>query len=226
MKTDEIKLISVEAEGMGRYYQSPTNGKWYPSVTTVVNHEDAEKWKRWREDPENAKKSQLAINRGNKLHSLVEEYLTKGTTPTEIGDRWYFDPILPLLENIGKIDAIETGLWSDVLMLAGRTDCIGEYCGEPAIIDFKTASKEKKRSWITNYFHQAAAYSYMWEERTNKRVERLVVLIVNDEGTVQEFVEHRNDFREGLANVIRSYWAKNNFKKVQEIASGMVQKIV
>ena len=66
----------------------------------------------------------------------------------------------------------------------------------------------------------------MWEERTNKRVERLVVLIVNDEGTVQEFVEHRNDFREGLANVIRSYWAKNNFKKVQEIASGMVQKIV
>lgn len=224
MNTNETKLVSVEAEGLGRYYKSPTNGKWYPSVTTVVNHEDADKWKKWREDPENAKKSQMAINRGNKLHGLVEEYLTNRVVPTEIGDRWHFDPILPLLENIGEIYAIENGLWSDALMLAGRTDCIGEYCGEPAIIDFKTASKEKKRSWITNYFHQAAAYSYMWEERTGKRIERLVVLIATDEGTAQEFVEHRNDFREGLANVIRSYWAKNNFKKVQEIANEMAQK--
>jgi len=227
MNTNDAKqLVSVEADGVGRYYQSPTNGKWSPSVTTVVNHEDAAKWKKWRENPENDKKSRMAMNRGNKLHTLVEEYLRNNIVPKEIGDRVHFDPILPLLENIGEIYAIENGLWSDNLMLAGRTDCIGEYCGEPAIIDFKTASKDKKRSWITNYFHQASAYSYMWEERTGARIERLVVLITTDEGTAQEFVEHRRDFKEGLANVIRSYWAKNNFKRVQEIANELAQKTV
>lgn len=225
MNTNEVKLVSVEGAGAGRYYQSPTNGKWYPSVTTVVNHEDAEKWRKWREDPDNAKKSQMAIDRGNKLHSVVEEYLTNGTVPTAIDERWHFDPMRPLLANIGKIYAIETPLWSDNLMLAGRTDCIGEYCGEPAIIDFKTASKEKRREWIKNYFHQAAAYSYMWEERTGQRIDRLVVLITTDEGTAQEFVESRADYKEGLAEVIRSYWVKNNFKQVQEIANGLAQKV-
>lgn len=224
MKIDEVKLVSVEADGKGRYYKSPTNGKWYPSVTTVVNHEDAAKWKKWREDPENAKKSQMAIDRGNRLHSVVETYLTDKTVPTAIDERWHFDPLLPLLHNIGEIYAIETPLWSDKLMLAGRTDCIGEYCGEPAIIDFKTASKEKRREWIGNYFRQAAAYSFMWEERTGQRIKRLVILITNDEGTAQEFVEDRDDHAEALADVIRSYWDKNNFKQVQEVANGLAEK--
>lgn len=226
MSIDEVKLVSVEADGKGRYYQSPTSGKWYPSVTTVVNHEDAEKWAKWRQNPENLKVSQAAIQRGNKLHTLVENYLTKGTVPTDISERWHFDPMYPLLQNIGEIYAIEKPLWSDTLMLAGRTDCIGEYCGEPAIIDFKTASKEKKRSWIKNYFHQAAAYSYMWEERTGQRIKRLVVLIATDEGTSQEFVEDREDHKEGLAMVINSYWKKHGFKNIQEIANELAQKTV
>lgn len=224
MNTNEVKLVSVEGEGAGRYYQSPTSGKWYPSVTTVVNHEDAEKWKKWREDPENAKASQMAINRGNKLHSLVEDYLKKGTVPTDISERWHFDPLFPLLQNIGEIYAIETPMWSDNLRLAGRTDCIGEYMGEPSIIDFKTASKEKRRAWIKNYFHQATAYSYMWEERTGQRIEKLVVLIATDEGTSQEFIEDRGDYKESLGSVIKSYWSKYNFKQIQEIANGMAQK--
>jgi|LauGreDrversion4_2_1035121.scaffolds.fasta_scaffold00039_17 genome maintenance exonuclease 1 len=225
MKTNEdVKLLSVEAENKGRFYQSPTSGKWYPSVTTVVNHEDAEKWAKWRENPENLKISQAAIQRGNRLHALVEDYLKEGTIPTDVSERWHFDPMLPLLQNIGKIYAIEKPLWSDHLMLAGRTDCIGEYLGEPAIIDFKTSSKEKKKSWIKNYFRQAAAYSYMWEERTGQRINRLVVLITTDEGTSQEFVEEREDHKEGLASVINSYWKKNGFKTIQEIANELAQK--
>ena len=64
----------------------------------------------------------------------------------------------------------------------------------------------------------------MWEERTGQRITDLVVLIVSDDGSSQEFVEHRNDYREGLANVIRSYWEKYNFKQVQEIANELAQK--
>jgi hypothetical protein len=222
---EETRLVSVEADGIGRYYQSPTNGKWFPSVTTVVNHRDAEKWKQWREDPANQKTSEAAIQRGNALHLLAEEYLTKGTIPTTPEDRKYFDPLFPLLKNINEIYAIERPLWSDNLMIAGRTDCIGEYLGEPAIIDFKTASKEKRKSWITNYFHQAAAYSYMWEERTGQRINNLVVLITTSQGTSQEFVESREDHKEGLGEVIRAYWSKYKFKQIQEIANELAKKI-
>jgi hypothetical protein len=221
----DVVMVSVEAEGKGRFYQSPTNGKWYPSVTTVVNHEDAQKWEKWRQNPENLKHSQKAIKRGNVLHALVEDYLKTGKTPSELSERLHFDSMLPLLKNIGEIYAIEKPMWSDILRLAGRTDCIAEYCGEPAIIDFKTASKEKKRSWIKNYFYQAAAYSYMWEERTGQRIERLVVLVATDEGTSQEFVEEREAYKEGLAAVIHSYWEKNKFKTIQEIANELAEKI-
>jgi len=223
---EDVQFAMIEAEGVGRFYQSPTNGKWYPSVTTVVNHEDAEKWAKWRENPENQKISERAIKRGNMLHGLVEEFLKTGKVPTAIDERWHFDPIHPLLANIGEIYAIEKPLWSDILRIAGRTDCIGEYMGEPAIIDFKTSSKEKKKSWIKNYFHQAAAYSYMWEERTGQRITKLVVLIATDEGTSQEFVENREDYKEGLASVIHSYWEKNNFSKIQEKVNELVSKNV
>jgi len=224
INSDKEFLPSVEADGIGRYYKSPTKDKWYPSVTTVVNHLDAEKWKEWRTDPKNLETSQKAIARGNQMHLLAEKYLTDGTVPTSEEDSIRFDALLPMMKNIGEIYAIERPLWSDHLMLAGRTDCIGEYNGNPAIIDFKTSSKKKKKSWITNYFHQATAYSYMWEERTGQRITDLVVLIVSDDGSSQEFVEHRNDYREGLANVIRSYWEKYNFKQVQEIANELAQK--
>lgn len=218
------KLESVEVDGGGRYYRSPTNGMWYPSVTTVVNHQDAEKWKKWREDPANKKKSEMAIARGNRLHTLVEDYLNEGKTPTDIGDRVHFDPIFPLLKNIDGVFAIEQSLWSDSLHLAGRVDCIGKYKGLNAVIDFKTSGKEKKRDWIRNYFHQAAAYSYMWQERTEEVADHLVILIANDEGTAQEFIEHRSDHVKSLGEVMKSYWKKNPLTTVQEVANGLAAK--
>jgi genome maintenance exonuclease 1 len=219
MDTEKEKLESVEADGKGRYYRSPTSGSWYPSVTTVVNHRDAEKWAEWRKNPDNAKVSQAAIERGNRLHRVVEDWLMLGKTPTTLDERWHFDPLLPYLKRIGRIYAIEKSLWSDVMMLAGRTDCIGDYDRCPSIIDFKTSGKPKRREWITNYFHQAAAYSYMWEERTGEKIETLVVLIACDDGSVQEFVEDRIDHREGLSKVIEDYWKKYDFTEVQGVAN-------
>ena len=51
------------------------------------------------------------------------------------------------LDKIGKIHAIERTLYSEYLGLAGRVDCIAEYEGELAVIDFKT-SKKLTRKWI------------------------------------------------------------------------------
>ena len=60
--------------------------------------------------------------------------------------------------SINNIHALEAPLYSDYLGLAGRVDCIGEYNGELAIIDFKTSAKEKKEEWIEDYKLQLMAY--------------------------------------------------------------------
>ena len=48
---------------------------------------------------------------------------------------------LPYLDKINNIHAIERTLYSEYLGLAGRVDCIAEYEGELAVIDFKTSER-------------------------------------------------------------------------------------
>ena len=57
----------------------------------------------------------------------------------------------PYLDRINNIHALEKSLYSDYLGLAGRVDCIAEYEGELAVIDFKTSKKIKPEEWIENY---------------------------------------------------------------------------
>lgn len=223
MGTKQDTLKRIEIPGMGRFYQSPSSKEWFPSVTTVVNHADEEKWRKWREDPENQKISEAAISRGNRLHEVVENYLTKGELPQDI-DRSHFDSIFPMLQDIGEIAAIEQTVWSDTLRMAGRMDCIGEYDGRLSVIDFKTSGKPKKKEWIQNYFQQAAAYSWMWEERTGEKAEQIVIMIATDTGKGQLFIENRDDHREALGATIKGYWKKNKFKDIQEKANGMDKK--
>lgn len=223
--TEELK--KVEIPKLGRFYQSPTSNLWFPSVTTIVNYQDRDKWKKWREDPNNLKISEAAISRGNRLHNIVEEYLINGTLPQTIEDRKHFDLIFDDLQTIGELQAIESTLWSDNLRMAGRVDCIAEYNGELAVIDFKTAGKPKKKAWIQNYFNQAAAYAWMWEERTGQVAKKIVLMIATDSGESQLFVENRNDYKVSLGEAIKGYWKENDFHSIQEIiANELADKMV
>jgi len=222
------RLNSVEAEGKGRYYQSPNTLRWYPSVTTVVNHEMDDFWREWRKKPENLAISKKALARGTRLHSVVEDYLKENIEPTDPFDRMKFDLLRPYINRMGKIHGIETPMFSDEILMAGRVDCIAEYDGELAIIDFKTSGKDKTKDQIQNYFNQTTAYSHMWNEThgEGEKVTKIVILIVTDEGTVQEFVENPADHKKSLFGVIRSYWDKHSFKQVQERANGIFQQTV
>jgi hypothetical protein len=203
----------------GRYYQSPKTGKWYPSVTTVVNHEMEAFWAEWRSKPENAEISKRACSRGNRLHGMVEAYLQEGTVPSMPTDRMNFNLLKPYLDRITKIHAIETSLFSDKILMAGRVDCVADYGGEIAIIDFKTSSKAKTESQIKNYLHQTTAYSLMWEELYGQPVHKAVILMVTDEGDMLEFVRETKNYRKSMLKVARSYWDKNSFKDIQETAN-------
>ena len=84
----------------------------------------------------------------------------------------------PYLDNIQNIHLIEAIMYSKELTLAGQTDCIAEYRDKLSVIDFKTANKEKIEDWVDNYFLQCTAYAKMYEEAYGKKIEQIVVLII------------------------------------------------
>ena len=86
------------------------------------------------------------------------------------------------LKNIDNIHALETSLYSKQLGIAGTVDCIAEYEGELAIIDFKTSKKPKPRDWIENYFVQCAAYACMLYEMTGIPVKKFVIIMACENG--------------------------------------------
>ena len=86
------------------------------------------------------------------------------------------------LNLINNIYALEGSLYSKQLGVAGTVDCIAEYDGELAIIDFKTSAKPKPREWIDHYFVQCMAYGCMLYELTGISVKKLVIIMACENG--------------------------------------------
>ena len=126
-----------------------------------------------------------------------------------------FQKLSHRLESIDNIRIQEGGLYSDRLKLAGRVDCIAEYDHELSVIDFKTSTKEKKDEWIENYYIQCAAYAEMYEERTGEAINQLVVLVVTEDGTVQEFVKEKAEYLPLLEQTLND-WSNKNEKRITQ----------
>lgn len=214
-KFDLPRLESIQALG-GRYYKSPSTNLWYPSVTTVTGFAKQAFFTEWRKKPENAKNCDSAANRGNILHEIIEQYLNNHPPhkPDEF-DFNLFERLIPKLDNINNIQLQEKSLWSDILKMAGRVDCIAEYNGKLSIIDFKGSNKAKQEKWITNYFEQACCYALMYQERTGIKIHQIVILISSDDGTVQEFVKPVKDYLKGLHATVKNYWKQHDFNNIQ-----------
>ena len=94
-------------------------------------------------------------SRGTDMHTLVEKYLYNEELPQvqPLSDI-LFKLAKPELAKIDNIHSLEGSMYSKQLGIAGTVDCIAEYNGELAIIDFKTSKKPKPRDWIEHYFVQ------------------------------------------------------------------------
>lgn len=209
----DFDLVSKTEDG-GRKYVTP-NGDSYPSVTTVLSAYNKKAIQEWRERVGNDvanKISTQASSRGTRLHSLCEQYLLNELSPMKLNSvmpdaKELFNKIKPKLDNnIGKIYSLEQALYSDKLKIAGRVDCIAEWNGELSVIDFKTASKEKNEDWIENYFMQCSAYAEMFEERTGKPINQIVVAIAVATGDTQIFVKQKEDYLRPLNYFIDEYY--------------------
>ena len=203
----------IETEKM-RLYSTP-DGE-FPSVTTVTGWEKRHFFAQWRK--KNAEESKRVCSRGNLLHSLAEKYLLNeqvDLSETTDNERQLFSLLKPEIDKIEEVYAIETMLWGKRTGLAGRVDCIARYKGEDCIIDFKGSTKKKSKEDIENYFLQATAYSLLWQERTGRKIKKVVILIATEEGSLQVFEEPTYKYIKRLAECINKYY-KDNFDDSDE----------
>jgi genome maintenance exonuclease 1 len=192
-----------------RYYQTP-EGKSYPSVTTVTGWEKRAFFAEWRR--KNPEESKRVLSRGNRLHKIIENYLSNDESylaEAESTDSQLFYQLADDLHRIDNIVGLEKPLWSHTLKLAGRVDCIAEFDGELSIIDFKGSNKPKRKSDIQNYYEQATAYAIMFQERTKTPIKNIVILISCDTGDNQVFVANPMDYVDKLHKTIVNYRKHN-----------------
>ena len=216
----EIPELKTKNINRKRFYQTP-NGKLYPSITTVLNKKKMQGINEWRkkvgEDVANYI-ARTAANRGTKVHHMCEDFLNNNFDDDVHKKNFLpyvlFGQMKPILmQKVNNILAQEIGLYSDKYKVAGRVDCIAKYNGIPSIIDFKTSTRERNDDWNESYYIQASAYSEMFEERTSIAIPQIVILVVTEDGVVQEFIKDKGDYIPKLIEAIDDFttdWEKED----------------
>ena len=186
----DLNLPSLDRETIDgvRYYKVPNQEDLIRlvSITSVTSHFNKEIFVKWRKkvgEEEANRITKKATSRGTDMHTLVEHHLKNEDLPKvqPISD-FLFKISKSTLDNIDNIHALESSLYSKELGIAGTVDCIAEYEGELAIIDFKTSAKPKPEDWIEHYFVQCMAYGCMLYEMTGIMVKKLVIIMACENG--------------------------------------------
>ena len=204
-----------------RLYETPEGNK-YPSITTVLSIRNKKGLHEWRKRVGNDVANYVArtaASRGTKVHHMCEDFLNN-----EFDEDKHKKDFLPYclfnqlkeqaLCNINDIYAQEAGLYSDKYKVAGRVDCIAGYKGIPSIIDFKTSSKERNDDWNENYYIQGSAYAEMFGERTGIEISQVVILVVTEDGTVQEFIKDKHNYLDALVESVAEWRERNEVSSV------------
>ena len=189
------KLSRKTVDGV-RYYQVEDGSEMLDlvSITSVTSHRNRAKFAKWRKkvgDKEADRITKAATSRGTDMHTLTEYYLKNEDAPTDVLpiSKMLFNIAKPFLDSITNIHALESSMYSKELGIAGTVDCIAEYDGELAIIDFKTSKSPKPRKWIDHYFVQCCAYACMLYELTGLTVKKFVIIMACEDGECEVYIE-------------------------------------
>ena len=206
----DLELEKKEVDGI-RLYNLP-NGDWVPSITSVTSFYNREVFRKWRQrvgEKEANRVTKESTERGTDYHEAAQAYLENKELDWDNYlplTQFMFKSSQPYLDKIGKIHAIERTLYSEYLGLAGRVDCIAEYDGELAIIDFKTSKKIKPEKWIEQYFVQETAYACMYYELTGIPVEKLITIMVTPEGDTHVYDKrNKSDYIKLLVKYVKEF---------------------
>jgi genome maintenance exonuclease 1 len=208
-----------------RHYQTP-NGSPLPSVTTVLSSlSDKTAIYEWRKrvgNEEANRITKLATGIGTQVHLHLEKYILEedrpgGTNLIHQMAHSLSDIVIEKgLSNIDEVWGTEVPLYYPGLY-AGTADCIGVWKGRPAMIDFKTTRKPKKREWIDDYFLQCAAYAEAHNQLFGTEIKTSVIMMIgwdaeaDNLGNYQEFVvqdEEYDKYSLRWANKVQEYFDK------------------
>jgi ATP-dependent exoDNAse (exonuclease V) beta subunit len=166
-KFDYTPLSRKEVNGK-RLYATP-DGNAVASVTTIL---DATKDKShliaWRKRVGETKAREItteAAGVGTRMHKYLEDYIEFGEWPTPGSNPFAIKAhrMAEEIRNNAMIDVDE--IWGSEValyvpqMYAGTTDLVGQYKGQPCIMDFKQTNKPKKLEWVQDYYLQLVAYA-------------------------------------------------------------------
>ena len=203
----------------GRQYVGDDE-KPVPSVTTVLDKTGDKTaliaWRKRVGEAEATRISTESAGLGTKVHNslekfvLGEEWEVKGNNVISVMAKSMVDEMVEKgLSQVDEIWGVEVGLIAEGLY-AGTSDAIGIWNGKPAIIDFKTAKKIKKREWIEDYFLQGCAYALAHNEMFDSEIKQVAILMVDREGKYADFVIEGEEFDEYCnkwANRLADYYS-------------------
>jgi len=208
-KLADFELDAKLIDGV-RYYD--VNSKPFPSITSGTSFYNRQVFIDWRKkvgEEEANKITTVATRRGTDFHEVCEKYLlnedvrSMDILPTT---KALFLSAKPSIDNINNIHALEKPLYSEYFGIAGRVDCIAEYNGELAIIDFKTSKKIKPEKWIQQYFVQETAYACMYYEMTGIAVKKLVTIMAAENGECHVYEKtNKSDYIKLLTKYIKEF---------------------
>lgn len=180
----------------GRKYEL-ADGQLVGSVTTILSKtKDMSHLVKWQQRIGKEKAQQITIESaglGTGMHNYLEAFVLGNDLPVGnnhgriLGKRMANTIIEQGFCNVDEVWGIESQLHYENLW-AGTTDLSGVYNGKPAIMDFKTSRKPKKREWIEDYFLQISLYimAHNWMFDTN--IERGVIFMVSRDCEFQTFI--------------------------------------
>lgn len=168
-KFDYPELVA-DTTATGRTYITPYGNA--PSVTTILSTLPKPELDAWRERvgiDEANRLTKEATDLGTIMHDSLENNI-KGL-PYDFGNDKWGDMAKQMarkiqmvaFRNIDEIYGVEVCLHLSNLY-AGRTDLIGRYRGQNAVMDYKTSKFVKDEKSIKNYYLQNAAYIIAHED--------------------------------------------------------------
>ena len=220
----DVPFVPIERETIDgvRYYKVFGTEELVkmPSITSVISWRNRNKFKAWRKKVGETVANNItrkATHRGTDAHTLIEEYLNNSETFYDVLplSQFLFKQAKPELNKIDNILCQETALYSTQLGIAGSVDCIAEFDGELAVIDFKTSAKPKPREWIEDYFVQCAAYACMLYEMKGIMVKKFVIIMTCEDG---ECVVYEERDKKKYINLLSEYIREFVESKLQEYA--------
>ena len=202
-----MMLIAIERKSINgkRKYLTP-DGKAVASVTSILDStKDKTHLIAWKKRVGETKAQEIvteASGVGTRMHKYLEDYVEFGKW-AEPGSNPYAKQAHMMatqvkenaLSDVDEIWGSEVALYVPQ-MYAGTTDLVGQYKGQPCIMDFKQTNKPKKEEWIDNYKLQGAAYALAHNNLYGTDIRKIVIMMCSRDLQYQEFVVEGDAFDE------------------------------